>query len=81
MNSKEAFQQQFGKAHADAVSASWFQEAVRTAMLISAEKWSQESDATSGHFKTQGAFEFVREFTKLSTPVTTPVPKDFDNLK
>lgn len=81
MNAKEAFQKQFGKEHSDAVAASWFQEAVRTAMLISAEKWSQESDATSGHFKTQGAFEFIREFRKLSIPDSLPTPKDFDNLK
>lgn len=81
MTSKEAFRQNFGKEHADAVTALWFQEATKTAVLACAEKWANEDKPESGHFKTQGAFEFIREFRMLSMPENAPIRKDFDNLK
>lgn len=81
MINKEAFRQQFGKEHADAISTTWFQEAIRTAMLTCAERWSNDDNSESGHFKTKGAFEFIREFRMLSRPENNPVLKDFDNLK
>lgn len=81
MTNKEAFRQQFNKEHADAIASSWFQEAIRTVMLTCAERWSNNDKPKSGHFKTQGAFEFIREFRMLSMPENTPIRKDFDNLK
>lgn len=81
MTNKESFRQRFGTEHADAVATAWFQEAIRTAILACAEKWSNDDKPESGHFKTQGAFEFIREFRSLSLPPNTPAPKDFDNLK
>lgn len=69
------------KQHADAVASSWFHEAIQIALLECSSKWAKESVPESGHYKTQGAFEFLEVFVALSRPSTPAVRKDLDNLK
>lgn len=76
-----ALDQLICKEHANAVASGWFQISVEKALLECSAKWSKESSPESGHYKTQGAFEFLEVFTSLSRPSTPTVRKDLDNLK
>lgn len=81
-NFKDAFQadNDAKQKHADAVVTGWFKEAVKAALLECSEKWSKSASSDEGHFKTQGAFEFIETFSQLSRPKVTPTRRDFDNL-
>lgn len=68
------------KAHADTVTTPAFQDAIEAALLEYSAKCSRETAPDSGHFKSQGAFEFAKLLCNLHVPRQTPTPRDYDNL-
>lgn len=82
MNVKDRFlsNPDFQKRHADMVASAWFQDATEKTLLECASKWAKDLEPEAAHFKTQGAFEFVKIFFDLSKPLTQPIRKDLDNL-